>query len=177
MMDSGMDVMVWIVVGAVVFFAFVAVHELGHAVAARFIGVPPHQVAVRLTEWPAHVALEADGQWHRPGTAGYQDAYARHDQDLRWLGVFVASGFIAQTAVMVLLVIGCFWLGVDGFGGRLVRISIVVNGLYLAGDAAATVAARSPAGDMSSLLRHAPVVAVATLGLLAVGHVAAWSVG
>jgi len=175
MMDNGMEVIVWIVVGAAVFFAYIAVHELGHAVAARLVGVPPHQVAVRLTEWPAHVALEADGQWHRPGTTGYQGAYARHDPNLRWLGMFIASGFVAQTAAMILLVIGCDWLGVDGFGGRLVRISIVVNGLYLAGDVAATAAARSPAGDMSSLLRHAPVLGVATLGLLTIGHAAAWS--
>jgi len=40
---------------------------------------------------------------------------------------------------------------------------------------AATAAARSPAGDMSSLLRHAPVLGVATLGLLTIGHAAAWS--
>ncbi len=57
--SSTVDVVVWTVTGAAAFCGFVVVHEFGHALAARLIGVPGDQVAVRLTEWPAHVALRA----------------------------------------------------------------------------------------------------------------------
>lgn len=169
-----MHAVLWIVVGAAVFAGFVVVHELGHALAARLIGVPADEVAVRLAEWPAHVALRANGRWHRPGTTDYQEAYARHDVDLRWLGVFIAAGFVTQTVAMALMVAGSLWLGAHDFGARLVRISIVINGMYLLGDAVASFAVRSPAGDMSSLLRHARSFGLFTVGLVAIAHAAAW---
>jgi hypothetical protein len=98
------------------------------------MGVPGDRVAVRLTEWPAHVALKADGQWHSLGTIGYQSAYARHDPELRWLGASIAAGFARQTATVATLTAGTIVIGADNVGPRLVWISIVVNARCLIGD-------------------------------------------
>jgi hypothetical protein len=140
--------------------------------AARLIGIPSDHVAVRLAEWPAHVALKSADQWHSPGTVGYQNTYQQHDPELRWLGPFIAAGFALQTTAMAALSATSVLLGAEDIGLRLVRISIVVNGLYLLGDLLATIAARTPAGDMSSLLRHTPKTGIATLASLIGCHLA-----
>lgn len=165
----------WIAIGAAGFFGFIAIHELGHAIAARLIGIPADDVAVRLLEWPAHVALRSDGQWLQPGTPEYQTAYQRHDPHLKRLGLFVAAGFIAQTIAMMAASAASVAFGFDDLGARLVRISLVVNGLYLLGDAVGTVIARTPTGDMSSMLRHTPVAGWTTIAGLVAAHAAAWA--
>ena len=166
----------WIVTGAAAFFGFIVVHEFGHAVAARLIGVPADQVVVRLNRWPAHVALRDEDGWHEPGSSEYEQAYAQHDPDLRSLGAFVAAGFVVQSIVMAAAVAGVVMLGASDLGVRFVRISVLVNGLYLVGDLVATSLSRSPAGDMSALLRHSPRTGAATLALLVGAHAAAFGV-
>ena len=163
----------WIVTGAAAFFGFIRVHEFGHAVAARFIGVPADQVVVRLNRWPAHVALRDEDGWHEPGSSEYEQAYAQHDPGLRWLGAFVAAGFVVQSAAAVA---GVVMLGASDLRARFVRISVLMNGLYLVGDLVATSLSRSPAGDMSALLRHSPRTGAATLALLVGSHAAAFGV-
>lgn len=168
-----MDAVLWFAVGAVVFATYIGVHEAGHAAAARLIGIPANDIAIRLFEWPAHVALQTGEQWHQPGTTEYHDAYSRHDPHLRWLGCFVAAGFAMQTIAMCLAAGTSAVLGFEDLGTRLVRISIVVNGLYLLADAIGSSIARTPTGDMSSLLRHRPIAGVLTLGLLGGAHTVA----
>jgi hypothetical protein len=171
-----MEPALWIAIGVTGFFGFIAIHELGHAIAARLIGIPADDVAVRLLEWPAHVALRSDGQWHQPGTPEYQSTYQRHEPHRKRLGLFVAAGFITQTVAMIVASAASVALGFDDLGARLVRISIVVNGLYLVGDAVGALIARTPTGDMSSMIRHTPVAGWTTLAGISAARSAAWSV-
>ncbi|MGB7237073.1 MAG: hypothetical protein WBD41_13950 [Rhodococcus sp. (in: high G+C Gram-positive bacteria)] len=170
-----MELAAWIAIGATGFFGFIAIHEIGHAFAARLIGIPANDIAVRLLEWPAHVALRSEGQWHQPGTPEYRTTYQQHDPHLKRLGPFIAAGFITQTIAMTIASATSVALGFDDLGTRLVRISIVINGLYLVGDAVGTLIARTPTGDMSSMLRHTPAAGWTTLAVLAAAHSAAWS--
>jgi hypothetical protein len=170
------DVAIWVATGAAIFFGYVAAHEWGHWLAARSMGIPADEVSIRFAEWPAHVALQTNGQWHSPGSADYQVAYALHDPELRWLGRFIAAGFVIQTITMALMAAAAIAFDAADVAARLVRVSVVVNGLYLVVDAASTALSRSPSGDMSSLLRHKPTTGIATFLCIVGAHVAVRSV-
>ncbi len=168
---------IWWVFGAVLFLGFVVVHEVGHYAAGRLIGVPAEAITVRWTPYPGHVALaDEHGRWYGPDEPEYQDVYVRHDSELRWLGWFISAGFVLQTAVALVLTALLIGVGADASAARVVRVSIVLNGLYWAYDLAVSLLQRSPGGDLSALAVHRPWAAVGTLLFLGGGHVAGWAV-
>lgn len=152
--------MMWIAVGALIFGVFIA----GHAVAARLIGVrrmtsPTPSPNSRPT---SHCVSTAN--WHRPGTTRYQAAHVRHEPQLRWPGSFVAASFVAKPALHA--------LQQEQRSARLRRLRDPTRQdlnrrqrpVPPLAEAIGSLAARTPTGDMSSLLRQNTTAAQLTLG-------------
>ncbi|MBK8091200.1 MAG: hypothetical protein IPK32_04210 [Verrucomicrobiaceae bacterium] len=91
-------------VWSVAYFAIVAVHECGHYLAGLAVGVPRRNMRIRLLTFPQHVALRDGDEWGSPADT---DRYIRPAEPLMPTAatafIFVAGGFILETATLLLL--------------------------------------------------------------------------
>lgn len=150
----------------------VLVHEGGHYLLGRLLGVPADSIRVRL-ERPPHVALREGERWLSPDDPGYAAAFARHRSSASAAWLFVAGGFLVETVVVLLLA----WLfaGVGTLSLVVVGASTAVLLLYLVFDVALSLRRRRSYGDVTAMWRIAPVASVAAMViLLAVRVGAVW---
>lgn len=188
-MDFDMVTTISVIVAVIgILWASVLVHECGHYLAGRTVGVPGHCMQVRL-ENPPHVALKArqgpsgvgasprqpgqvtstfgsasldsdDGMppWLSPDHPGYIDAFMSHNPSSRAAWWFVAGGFVVETAVVV-MVAGLL----SGFGTWPVVVLGASTGLlvaYLIGDVVLSAWRKRPYGDVAVMWVLAPSLTV-----------------
>lgn len=129
----------------------VNVHEHGHRLVGRALGVPRGDIRVDLRARPPHVALRAGRGWLSPDDEGYADAFARHRPGGAAAWSFIAGGLAIETVVASA---GALVL-VAGDAAEAARVwawcTAGVNALYLAVDAATSVRSVHPGGDFSAM--------------------------
>lgn len=116
----------------------VAVHEHGHRLTARLLGVPADEVRVDLQARPPVTRLRREGSWLGPDDPGCAEAFQRHVASASGAWWFVAGGFVlegvvAAVGVLVLLAVG------------LAPVATVLAGHHAA--PARGLPGRGPAGD------------------------------
>lgn len=87
-----------------VLWATVVVHEGGHYLVGRCVGVPASDMKISLGR-PSFVALRQGQQWVSPDDEKYIPAFVRHNPSRSAAWLFVAGGFLVETGVVLLLVL------------------------------------------------------------------------
>lgn len=162
-------------VGAMGFaIALVSVHEYGHLLTGRILGVPAHAIRVELGGRPPHTALHDGERWLSPDEPGYAAAFCTHRAGARAAWTYVAGGVAFETlmsaiAVLLLVVVG---------GGEVAIVlavtSLVLHIAYLGADVALTMRHGRPYGDHAALWalhRRATYALVAAVLVVKVGLV------
>ncbi|UFU03825.1 hypothetical protein LQF12_04240 [Ruania suaedae] len=144
-------------------WACVLVHEAGHYLAGLAAGLSPRTMAIRLRR-PPHVALRDGDTWRSPEEPEYVEVFRRSAPSGFAAWLFVAGGFLVETAVVLLA--GVLLRGAGELSLVVVATSSVMFAIYLAGDALGSVRRRRPQGDAGALWaihRGATAVMVLTL--------------
>lgn len=140
------------VLGAVGFaFGFVVVHEYGHLLAGRVLGVPAPAIRVELAGRPPHTALRRGDRWLRPEDSDYADAFREHRPE-RWAAwTYVAGGLVVETAATTASVLVLVAAGAEEVGIVLAWVALLLAVTYLIVDVALTTRSRRPYGDHALL--------------------------
>lgn len=140
------------VVGAIGFaFGLVVIHEYGHLLAGRVLGVPAAAIRVELAGRPPHTALRRGDRWLRPEDSDYADAFQEHRPE-RWAAwIFVAGGVVVETAVTTASVLVLVAVGAEEVGIVLAWVALLLAVTYLIADVALTARSRLPYGDHAVL--------------------------
>ncbi|MEY7848521.1 hypothetical protein AB7C87_04875 [Natrarchaeobius sp. A-rgal3] len=135
-----------------------------------FIFIFGMYVAVVLTSFPQHVALQGGQGWVDPWQDRYGELYRRYDPDFDHLNAYTGGGTIGQTVGVVGLAVILSGIGMDGVAESLVSVSIILTGAYLVYDAGLTIRTGRSMADFSLLWKRSPLVTVAVLIVFAVPH-------
>ena len=144
---------VLVVLGYVAATAWVAVlvHEAGHYLAGRVVGVPARAMRIRLTTAPPHVALRDEERWLAPDQSGYIGAFTRQRNSAAAAWFFIAGGFVVETAAV--LAAG-FALQDAGTVAPIVLLtSTCILLLYLGADVLGSLRGGQPYGDAGAMWR------------------------
>lgn len=124
------------------------VHEQGHYVTGRLLGVPAEAMSIRWERTP-HVALRYEDEWLSPDHENYPRAFEVHNGSLRAAWCFIAGGVLVETAVVLILSLLLRDVG---------TVSLVVAGasnvvllIYLIADIVLSKRGGHPYGDFSSM--------------------------
>lgn len=85
-------------------WASVVVHEAGHYLLGRCVGVPASDMKIHLGR-PSYVALRHGQRWVSPDDEGYIPAFVQHAPSRPAAWSFVTGGFLIETGVVQLLVL------------------------------------------------------------------------
>ena len=155
----------------------VAVHEHGHALAARAAGVPRDDVRVDLDRRPPVVLLRHGEHWVAPDDELYREAFARHRPSGAAAWAFVMAGVLVESAVTAAAVTALLVADLAPVARVLALTSAALFAAYLLADLVATSRTGRPYGDHSaawSISRRATAAAVvAAAAVKAAGVVAA----
>lgn len=140
------------VLGAVGFaFGLVTIHEYGHLLIGRVLGVPARAIRVELAGRPPHTALHRGERWLSPDDAGYADVFARYRQGHRAAWTYVAGGLGVETAVSIVVVLVLVTAGVEEVAIVLAWTALVLAVAYLGAEVALTTRHGRPYGDHAVL--------------------------
>ncbi|MFK5688071.1 hypothetical protein ACI3EY_00280 [Ornithinimicrobium sp. LYQ92] len=145
-------------------WASVVVHEAGHYLLGRCVGVPASDMKIHLGR-PSYVALRHGQRWVCPDDEGYIPAFVRHAPSRPAAWSFVTGGFLIETCVVQLLVLVLAVQDLRGVALLVLGASSVIFVLYLLLDAVASVRSGATAGDGSAMWRisaPATLIALAT---------------
>lgn len=128
----------------------VVVHEYGHFITGRLVGVPAGHLKVVMAS-PPHTALKDGGQWRSPDDELFIPVFRRHCGSLGKAWWFIAGGFVIETAVttagcVALILVGQSWVAVSW-----ASTSLAIYLLYVIADAMLSWRRRSPYGDATSM--------------------------
>lgn len=143
----------------------VLVHEAGHYLAGRLLGVPAESIRIRM-ERPPHVALHRSGRWFSPDEPGYSAVFALYNDSVMAAWLFIAAGIVVETAVALVLVMIFFAAG---------SLPLVIAGAstgvliaYLLADVVMSKGRGLPYGDFTAMRRIYPAASIATIGVAVV---------
>lgn len=168
-----MDQFFWILSGAAIFFGLIFVHELGHFMYGRFVmGIPKKRIKIVMNSWPQYVAIRngANEEWLSPTSLDYQIAYKQYDKSLKKAWLFLSSGYLLSSLVLILVCISC-WI-IDFDPARVIRISIFINGVVIFLDIVA-ISAKKQTGDISHLWKISKLHASLVILMVIVVHLLA----
>lgn len=148
----------------------VLVHEGGHYLAGRALGVPAGAMSIRL-ERPPHVALDHGGRWLSPDHPDYPAAFARHNRSPGAAWSFVAGGVVVETVVVLLL--AAVLRGQGSLPLVLVGTSTALLVAYLLADVALSARRARPYGDVAVMWTVAAVPTAVLVGAVLAVRVAA----
>ena len=147
------------------YMAIVAVHECGHYCAGLTIGVPRRSMRIRLLTFPQHVALRDGDAWVSPVEADHYIRLATPFMPTAPAALlFVAGGFILETAALVLL--AAFKLP---FHRETCVLAFWMTAIYFAFDMFVYLRTRRAGMDFSAMCSISPVlgslIVAAVLGI------------
>jgi hypothetical protein len=153
-------------------FLVIIVHEIGHYLAGAAFGIPIRQMRIVLWTFPQHVAIKKGDAWISP--LDYKNYVSRSREFLQSkfsAFMYVAGGFIAQTAVFLILFL---YIGNSGFSNHLIKpitIAIVIQlFLYWSMDLSKTARTKSPSGDLTGLWKISKLATISLIGLIGLIH-------
>lgn len=142
----------------------VMVHEVGHFLIGVVVGVPARSMRVRIVR-PPHVALRHGHEWLSPDDPRYIETFRSHAPSAPAAWLFVAGGFLLETALTVGVV--------HVLAGAAPQVGLVIivatTGLlvlYVMSDLLGSRRPGRPTGDLSALLRISVVATIVLLGAL-----------
>ena len=159
-----MSLPVTIAIHAAMIVSLIVIHELGHYVAGRFLGVPRDQMRIVLLSVPPHVAFAEGGAWVGPKQAErygaiLQDRF-RQPRALFW---FVASGLTVQTLYAVLIFVALWTTFLANFAWMGLSYSGAILLFYLGFDPVMRWITGHPSGDVTAMFASSPWRATFTL--------------
>lgn len=139
-----------------VYFLIIAVHEVGHYLAGRLVGVPSASMRIRLLTFPQHVALRDGEDWVCPLDT---ERYVRLADPLMptaaSAATFVAGGFVLETLCLA------FWCLLRlPYAKVAISLALMMTIIYLLVDLWAFLRTRRQLLDFSVLYYISPGVGV-----------------
>ena len=153
-------------VNFLVIVALLAVHETGHYLAGRFVGIPSDRLSIKLFTLPPHVALiDDDGTTIPPMEydrfAAIEARYVDSDRE-RYL--FLAGGHGIEFSAVLAVVAVAIGSGLDPLvtlATTAVWFSLLLSVIYVVVfDAIPSLVSGYPHGDFSAQWTFAPLVTI-----------------
>lgn len=141
----------------------VIVHENGHYLFGRVLGVPAEDMRVEITGNPPHVALRDGDRWVPPMDESYAEIFQRHCPSLRAAWLYIAGGVIGETVVALVMICVLVAIGIGGAAVILAWSTTLFFVAYVLGDLAISLSRRMATGDWSAMYTVHPG---STFGLL-----------
>lgn len=155
-----LSVAVW----SLVFFAVVAVHEVGHYLAGLAIGVPSRSMKIRLLAFPQHVALRDGDEWVSPSQLDHYLKIAEPLMPTRGRAlIFVAGGFVLETVALLIWVTQRLPLYREAL-----TLALWMTAFYVLADVAIYLRTRKAGMDFSAMISISPVLG-SMIGLAVIG--------
>lgn len=156
-----MIILVWLAA----YSAIVAVHECGHYFAGLIIGVPPHEMKIRLLRFPQHVALKDGQEWVSPmEIERYIKLAETYMPTTGKALIFVAGGFVLET----LALLGWVMFKLPYYR-EVITLALLMTLIYLVADIALYTKTSKASMDFSAMHSISPVwgglIVVALVGL------------
>lgn len=154
----------------------IVIHEYGHFIVGRVVGIPRGDIRVDLSGKPPHNALRRGSAWLSPDDAGYIDAFRRHAESTAAAWAFVSGGVVVETALSVPAIVVIAYLGGTGPALLWAWTTLVIFIIYVVGDAVISLRTQQRSGDFSSLWEiHRPgtVLVVLVIAVIKVVSVVA----
>jgi hypothetical protein len=133
-------------------FVLIAVHESGHYLAGLALGIPAHQMQIRLFTFPQHVALRYGDGWVSPADYDpYAETVWKHLTTTRRVYLFVAGGLVLETVFTIIVAVSLVQLGWAGLALAVLSLSLLMDASYLLVDMVMALRTGHAWGDFSGM--------------------------
>jgi hypothetical protein len=169
---------IWAIAILAGYLLLVGVHELGHYLAGRIVGIPAAEMRIRLFNFPQHVALRDGERWVPPfDLESYLAVMRRHLVTTPRLYVYTAGAMLLETAFVLTVCLLALQCGLPWLVLLVAGMSLGMMLVYLVlMDIPMAIRRGHPWGDVSGLwwLAKAPTVGL-MLGMLLVRGALIWA--
>jgi hypothetical protein len=146
----------------------ICVHEIGHWVFGRLVGIPADQMRIRLFDFPQRVELRSQGRWLT--VDDFDSYFAQLGEWTRSVSTrfaFVAGGFAFETLALILITISLARSGLVLFAAVAPGVSLAMYLIYVfVLDLPHARRRAKPYGDSTILFAIAPNAAAAVAALM-----------
>ncbi|UCZ52294.1 hypothetical protein LGQ02_15800 [Bacillus shivajii] len=131
------------------------VHETGHYIMGRYIGIPKDKLNIEMKKFPPHVAIKKEGEFISPVRyEQYIEAYFEYDPEGYYSYRFINAGFASEFVfIVILFLIFNLVLEIPVLSISLILTSLVVYIVYLVISIVMTVKTKNPWGDFGAMWR------------------------
>lgn len=146
-----LDIAGWVVGIGGFIWGTIVIHEYGHLLVGRLVGLPRGAARVVIGARPPHVALRTPEGWIGPDDHRYVHAFTRYRDSAVAGWLFAAGGLLIETLAVLAGGTLLTLAGLPSVAAAWLAVSTLLILLYLAADFASCRRANAPAGDYAAL--------------------------